>query len=874
LGEAEVNPQSARPPAAAPGLPPWSQLWQVPLLVAGVVLLGVGLYLALPRGGARNVGPGLDEAAAYLKVKNLPEATQRLQALGRQMEQAPAAERARYALLCGDLASQTQPAETAADPAALHQLVSDYQQAQSLGDPLDATHLERLALAQGDLDQDDQALATVKTIPGPPQRRYSVIRKIIERHLEQGRGEPAAMGRLLEAFSTEVAGETDPDRQRSGNLWVLCLRMQGLLTANQSDAVIAQLPRELGTLLAAGRGSEHELAPLDLVLAEAYEKSGDRAQAEDSYVRAQKRLDSGAAGDAEAYAQTLVALGRLALADYRADPTVDAHLDEAMRRFTAAGGYPATRVYLESLIGQADCEARLGEHGPARAHLAAAVGRLIHARHPDARLAALAAEAGSAAAQRASGPNDAAEALAYVEVLAPLYGAAPPPEYLLLSGQVHERLALQLNAQAEAGKQASADTATGTATQPAGGGGGLWRAQFLDAARNFDAAGDAYQRHAHAVVTNDVDAYASSVWHAAGCFDRAGRADRAREFYAEFIRVHPNDPNALKAMARQGLALMADGQYAAAADQFRRLYEGNPISPDTNDCLVPLARCEVALGDFAKAEGYLLAVVGGQRALTPDSDAYRQALIELGRLYGKTDRYESAIERLSEAVTRYGKDAEGPVLKFNLAEAYRQSAPRLLHPDSADGSDAATQPAPPEPPEPPQAPLSSAPPACPETGTRSQRVALEAERVRRLTEAQNLYRQVVESLRARDGAGLSEVESLCYRNAYFYRADCAYDLGRFPEAIALYDEAAKRWSKHPASLIALVQIVNAYCELGRIDDARRANQRACDHLKDIPREAFNDPTLPMSRREWEQWYRWSSDRGLFDNHQASAVPVR
>jgi len=644
------------------------------------------------------------------------------------------------------------------------------------------------------------------------------------------------VGNLLDVFAAEVAKDPDPARQRAESLWVLCVRMQGLLAANQPDAVIAELPRALGALLAAGPGSEHDMAPLDLVLAQAYEKSGDRVQALDSYQRALKRLDS--AADAEAYARVLVALGRLALADYRADPTQDAHLQEALHRFSAATrGYPSSRCFLEALTGQLDCEARLGQHTLALAHAAKVVEGLRQERGASPEGAALIQDVAMQAAERLGRQNDYAQALLYLGVLAPLQGPKPPLEFLLLSAQLHEQLALQLSDQGQTLQQAAATAAdkrgAEAAKAPA-----PWKAMFLDAAHNFELAGDEYQRHARAEMTLDVDACAASLWHAASCYDRASRGDLARDIYAEFIRVHPNDPNALKAMSRQGMALMADGQYAAAAEMLGKLCEGYPISPDTNEALAPLARCEIALKEYGKAEGHLLAVVGGNRALTPESSAYRLALIELGGLYVTTGRFEPAIARLSEAVQRYGALAQGPVLRFKLADAYRLSAP-VLQTESQGQVTAA------------------------------QRQALEVERAERLSEAQNLYKMVVDSLRGRDEAGLSEVEQVCLRNAYFYRADCAYDLGQFAQAIALYDEAAKRWAKYPVSLIALIQIVNADCELGRIDDARRANARAREHLKDIPLEAFNDPTLPMSRKEWEQWYRWSSDAGLFEA-QASA----
>jgi len=108
----------------------------------------------------------------------------------------------------------------------------------------------------------------------------------------------------------------------------------------------------------------------------------------------------------------------------------------------------------------------------------------------------------------------------------------------------------------------------------------------------------------------------------------------------------------------------------------------------------------------------------------------------------------------------------------------------------------------------------------------SKKLELQRERTRRLEEAQKLFTQVVAEFELRDESTLSPVEALSFRNAYFYRADCAYDLRQFKQAIDLYEVAAKRWEAHPASLVALVQIVNSYCEMNMVQEAKVANLRA------------------------------------------------
>ena len=97
----------------------------------------------------------------------------------------------------------------------------------------------------------------------------------------------------------------------------------------------------------------------------------------------------------------------------------------------------------------------------------------------------------------------------------------------------------------------------------------------------------------------------------------------------------------------------------------------------------------------------------------------------------------------------------------------------------------------------------------------------------------------------------------------FYRADCAFELGLYDQAIRLYDAAALRYQDEPAALAAYVQIVNSYCALGKMDQARLANERAKTLLRRLPAEAFNEGGFTMPKAYWEQWLKWTSTAGAW-----------
>ena len=131
----------------------------------------------------------------------------------------------------------------------------------------------------------------------------------------------------------------------------------------------------------------------------------------------------------------------------------------------------------------------------------------------------------------------------------------------------------------------------------------------------------------------------------------------------------------------------------------------------------------------------------------------------------------------------------------------------------------------------------------------------------RLTKARDQYEKVIEFYR--EHAPGRDLDKLHLKLAHFYRADNLFDLGRFEEAIKLYDAAALKYQNDPASLAAYVQIVNSYCSLGKFDQAKTANQRAKWLLRRMPPESFQDGSFAMPKAYWEQWLKWTNEAGLW-----------
>jgi len=280
-------------------------------------------------------------------------------------------------------------------------------------------------------------------------------------------------------------------------------------------------------------------------------------------------------------------------------------------------------------------------------------------------------------------------------------------------------------------------------------------------------------------------------------------------------------------LARAAHALLDLGGADSDAWRVRVLY-GTPARIRS---LAASSDTRLELWDYGPSTPYLTfrrPATSEVRELTPEALEYREALFELGRLRLAQGRHEEAAARLREAVERYPEDPQIDMTRFHLAEALRLSA-RQMEETLREGM-----------------PL-------------SQRRRIEQDQADRLAEAQRLYEAVRSRLERKPRDALTDLERLTLRNAYFYRADSAFDRGLFEDAIRLYDAAAQRYADEPASLVAMMQIVNSYITLERWPEARTANARARRRLEEIPDDALDAPDLPLDRRHWERWLE-SSER--------------
>ncbi len=350
-------------------------------------------------------------------------------------------------------------------------------------------------------------------------------------------------------------------------------------------------------------------------------------------------------------------------------------------------------------------------------------------------------------------------------------------------------------------------------------------------------AGDSFIAFSRALTVNDDRGYGEALWHGIEMYDRAANLQAVISAMELFVAERPDDALAPDALLRLGRSYQAAGMFDKAINAFQRNQFRYPQSLAASKSAVPLAEAFIAKGpeSFGKAESVLLSVIENNLIITPAAEEFKQALFQLAQLYYRTGRYEEAVAKLEELTVRYPNDEHIGQLVFLMADSYRKSA-GLVDVKMLTTSTAPSTPA-------------------------VDMVEANAARRNRLEKARSLFDRCIEVYTR--AAPTTDTDKLYQKLSHFYRADCMYDLGNYNEAIKQYDAAAFRYQDDPSALAAYVQIVNAYCALGKLEEAKTANERAKWLLRRMPPESFQNGAFAMPKAYWEQWLKWTSTAGMW-----------
>lgn len=833
----------------------WSQAWQIPVLLLGLGLLLIGVYFALPRYSVPDFPGVLADVEMHLLAEELGLAEQKLDKMREDplfVEHTDDGMKSHMEQLYGDLRFRQidkrvwQGITTPVGTANLSKIRQHYRDSEKLGRDLPAPALRRYAQTLAALGDDEAALKTVDRMPlnlDPP--RYRLVRELIERRVQTD-PDPfsESLSNLILRYEKELEAENDAQARRAGQIWVMALKCERMLQANDPNGVVDLLIKG-GLLQLANHGAtERELAPLQVRLGEAYATLGQLDNARLYLRKAQSHLSDGDPLNP----RIMVAFGDIALSEGLADV-----YEQAYNHYRQA--YELDKMgpsSIDALIGLGHTEANRDSRFPEALNwFDLAVKRIQSDQLPawDGRREQLTHYLRDIHVEREFSRGRYKEALELLKVYEPLEAPDLTAQTLFSFASIHEKIGEQHLAQAKALAPDENDRGQDPNLQAR-------RLQNQDAANEFEEAGNYYRMQA-TQLTHTTDEHGEALWNAASSFEKAQRWGKAAQVYADFLETGDKQERREEASFRIAQALLAENQAEAAVQRLRDIIEASPKGEFAKRSYVPMAQGLSALDRWGEAEKILRSVIEDHPSIGPDSPYYHDAMVALGKLFyqrGADDPrfYARAIEVLGDeggAVERYqhsekeNYQRQMPTLRYMLADSLRLSAVGLV--EQAE-----------------------------QARTETERLAMLATRTERLADALMYYHMVITELEKWHPDSLTQLEQQYFRNAHFYMADCAFERGDFETAIGFYLNAVSRYQDHPVALVGWVQIMNARAELQQYEAARSAHARAIELFNQMPEGAFKRADSLMTRERWDDWLQWMTQLDLFETGTSTAgVPT-
>ncbi len=330
-------------------------------------------------------------------------------------------------------------------------------------------------------------------------------------------------------------------------------------------------------------------------------------------------------------------------------------------------------------------------------------------------------------------------------------------------------------------------------------------------------------------VKHSVEAFTAGVQ----LYQRIGDLADAAGGMALFVNRRPDDPIVPDLLLQLGDCYLAQGAHANAIAAYRELTEKHADSSAARRGTLALARAYVSddVPDFSSAERILRGFLDESVKANERDRLTDEAVLELGDVYSRTDQYDKAVAVLEPLLESKPATEVISQATFLAAESYRKSAMRI------------------------EAKVASAN----DSGSTSELTAALTQRKTMLVKARGYYERLIDLYSHTPAVDAADKQF--EEQSYFHRGDCAYELGDFSDAVQLYESAAARYQDQPAALAAYVQIVNSDCAMGKLKEARAANEKTKAFLRTLPAEAFGNGSVMMPKAYWEQWLKWTSSAG-------------
>ncbi len=809
--------------------------WQFPLIVASLAAIGAAVLWRRPDPLPPDLDRVLAEARDGIEHGQLDAAAARLVVVEQDLARRPDLLGVYHLAVADHRAASLQPLLTA--PAAqATQVVDAYERAEHDGASLDLPRQRRLAEAMIAAGHDGEALALLRVIEpqvDPVEReeirmlRHRILRSDIDRRLAAG--EPVES---LSALVEQLLGE---ETSLEIDAWSTAIDARVRLATGQVEGLARGLGLAMHRL--EGRVSDEPWVRIDwaelwVLLGHAYRdelQAGERAA--ECYRVALDRLRAIGAIAAEAslsLADLRVAEARSVLPTggvLRPDSPVSIEsLSEAAFRYDAVLGMSDATIdqKVTARIGLVSLSLLHGDHVAAIEGfdgIAGFVGRGTLVSDPvvarSVEVALIGAESAMLAATAAEDDSD-------DDVVRLLDAAASHASFV-------RRFAM-VNASRHRGLEflaAARERAASLLLEPVLGGEDPRVDQAitlvpveirLEAARRFSEAAASLDQ-IEADLPGDEPGRFDVLWRAAVLHDKAGNVQAALDRYVRFVESQSTEA----AMWPEAVYRVAAGQHAlhdleASRSWYLRLLttmeDGrDEVSEYTTRARVGLARVLLEIGGdsaLGDAEARLNEVLQGtaRDAIEPSVPEYRDALLQLVRLLGRTERWNELASRGEEWLSRYPEDVRWGEMAIRTGEGLLRFADELAEAASAsDGMNPGLA------------------------------AAREDERRRALRLAAGRLQAGVAELDRLSGEDLDPLESGLLRSGFLLRAMAADRLGDSETSVRLYREAEQRFAGEPVAIVALISMADVASRSGDVGTADQATARARKRLEHLHRDA-------------------------------------
>jgi tetratricopeptide (TPR) repeat protein len=814
VGAASGETSAAGSAAASPWAS-WTNLWQIPTIAISLALIGWGIVEATKSSTPANIEEVLAQTESLITNGDYKRAAMQLrEVVESRISKQPPPIQAKYHTQAADLVFLSQQGEGVENVENHRQVADHFARASEAGAQLQPRQVERWGeslLAMGDVGEardrlaelDDAIATVVADDDGDIQDvRRRLFRRIVETELK------APDIEFEKLLSTIAEYRSHQRLDAPEELWAVARLAQLRLEAGMTEQAVDFLLVEMRRLEARANEAPSEFAELYSLLGRAYFERGD-------YDRAQRHLENAVSlfdSPVPAQGEALVLLGQIAASQGR--PEV------ALERFqSVVNDYQATPSYLAGLLGLAEARSVVGDHESSQ-------GDYEGLRQQLQKSAAVARPlTPERVAESLCDRHDASlamgklqQALGYVAIAEQYFKPdAVPGDVLYRIASTSRQIAE--NILADEADQDDDVEFTGASELPA--------SVRTEANASFHRAADYFIRHSNAQrsSSDSDDSWATSLWLAADSYDRAGRHDLSIQYFLNYIDRRPtDDPKRAETLFRIAQACHAQLQYDKAITYYEQVVADRSRTTFAAQSYVPLARCYLAVNRRTEAIAQLRQVLSGDRLLKPDARDFRDALVELARMHYASGEFASAIELLTEAMQRYPADSQRLDMQFLRADSYRSVAMAVANR------------------------LKDSP-----VLSQVDRALLASQQTNYLQSAIDGFSIVCEGYAQRTSEEFAPAEQDQFRRARLYRADCAYHLGQYAQAIDLYDQVTRQYSAHHSSMYALIQIVNCYRALGDAERTEAAHRRALARLQQLPDGAFTAPDALMDRSAWERW---------------------